>query len=208
MERFLTQEWELFLTGCSGTSALARGETFPARWLQEPQPISNHPVGLRCPHSAGRYRPGGSTFLSPGCWSRRDVEAFLTRGWERLLAGCGEISALARGATLPARWLHEPQPISNHSMGLGFPHPAGRYQPVASVLASPGSWSCRGMEGFLTRGDGKLTSRGALALCKIPSKSAIGQWDWGFHTVRGGFDPGDYRVRPQVVGVVTVPRDF
>ena len=68
MERFLTQEWELFLTGCSGTTALARGETFPARLLQEPQPISNHPVGLGFPPPAGRYRPGESTLTSPGCW--------------------------------------------------------------------------------------------------------------------------------------------
>ena len=27
---------------------------------------------------------------------------------------------MAQGATLTARWLHEPQPISNHPMGLGF----------------------------------------------------------------------------------------
>ena len=38
--------------------------------------------------------------------------------------------------------------------------------------------------------------RGALALCTIPSQSATVQWGWGFHTVRGGFDPGDHRFRP------------
>ena len=27
------------------------------------------------------------------------------------------------------------------------------------------------------------------------------QWDWGFHNVRGGIDPGDLRFRPQDVGV-------
>ena len=37
--------------------------------------------------------------------------------------------------------------------------------------------------------------RDALTLCTIPSQSAIGQWGWGFHTVRGGFDPGDHRFR-------------
>ena len=50
--------------------------------------------------------------------------------------------------------------------------------------------------------------RGALALRTIPSQSAIGQWGWGFHTMRGVFDPGDHRFRPQVVGVVDVWRNF
>ena len=26
-----------------------------------------------------------------------------------------------------------------------------------------------------------------------PSQSAISQWDWRFHTVLGGIDPGEYR---------------
>ena len=30
------------------------------------------------------------------------------------------------------------------------------------------------------------------------------QWDWDFHTPRGGFDPGDHRDRSQVVGVAKV----
>ena len=47
-------------------------------------------------------------------------------------------------------------------------------------------------------------SRLALAIFSIPSESAIGQWGWGFHTVRGGFDPADHRFRPRVVGVVHV----
>ena len=57
------------------------------------------------------------------------MEGFLTRGWELILPGCGGTSALARGASLVARWLHEPRPICNHPMGLGFPYPAGRYRP-------------------------------------------------------------------------------
>ena len=51
---------------------------------------------------------------------------------------------------------------------------------------------------------GTYHPRGALALCTIPSKSAISQWGLAFHTVRGGFDPGDLCFRPQVVGVVHV----
>ena len=67
MEGFLTQGWELDLPGCGGTSALARGATLAPRWLHEPQPISDRPVGLGFPHPAGRYRPGGYAFSSPGC---------------------------------------------------------------------------------------------------------------------------------------------
>ena len=44
MEAFLIREGDL---------------TLPEwRWLYEPQPISNHPVGLGFPHRAGRFRPG------------------------------------------------------------------------------------------------------------------------------------------------------
>ena len=131
---------------------MAREETLAARWLHEPQPISNHPVGLGFPHPAGRYRPGRSAFPSAGCWRCRHMEGFLTRGWELILPGCGGTLALARGATLAARWLHEPQPISNHPVGLRFPHPAGRYRPGGSAFSSPGCWSCRYMEGFILRG--------------------------------------------------------
>ena len=53
------------------------------------------------------------------------MEGFLIRVWELILPECGGISALARGATLAARWFHEPYPISNQSAELEFPHPAG-----------------------------------------------------------------------------------
>ena len=46
--------------------------------------------------------------------------------------------------------------------------------------------------------------RVALAFFSSPSQSTIGRWGWGFHTVRGGFDPGEHRFRPRVVGVVDV----
>ena len=58
------------------------------------------------------------------------MEGFLIRGYgdkNIILPGCGGTSTLARGATLAVRWLHEPHPISNQPVGLGFPHPAGRH---------------------------------------------------------------------------------
>ena len=136
MERSLTRGWELILPGCGRTSALSRGATLAACWLYEPLPISNQPVGLGFAHPAGRYRPGGSAFMSPGCWSCRDMEVFLHRGMELILTGCGGTSALAQGATLAARWFHERQPISNHPVGLGIPHPAGRCRPGGSVFST------------------------------------------------------------------------
>ena len=81
MYGFLSRGWEIILPGCGGTSALAREATLAACWLHEPQAISSQPVGLGFPHPVRRYRPGGSAFLSPGCWSSRAMEGFLTRGW-------------------------------------------------------------------------------------------------------------------------------
>ena len=72
------------------------------------------------------------------------MEGFLIRGWELILPGCGETSALAQGATFAARRVYS------------------------------------------------------------PSQSAITQWGWGFHTVRGGIDPGDLRFRPLVFEVVEI----
>ena len=63
---------------------------------------------------------------------------FLTRGWELILSGCVGTSAFARGASLAARWLHEPQPNSNHPVGLGFVHPAGRHRPEEKIFIVPG----------------------------------------------------------------------
>ena len=69
------------------------------------------------------------------------------------------------------------------------------------------------MEGFLTRGWEIILPRcgGTSALAqgatlaarwlRGPSQSSITQRGWGFHTVRGGFDPGDLRFRSRVVGV-------
>ena len=63
------------------------------------------------------------------------------------------------------------------------------------------------MERFLTRG-WELILAGVRWLSTIPSQSPIGQWDWGLHTMQGGFDPGHHRFCPQVVGVVKVLKDF
>ena len=73
MEGFLNRGWELILPGCGGTAALAREATLAARRLRKPQAIRNHPVGLRVPRPAGRYRPGVSALSTPGCWRFQDI---------------------------------------------------------------------------------------------------------------------------------------
>ena len=93
-------------------------------------------------------------FVGVSC---RCMEGFSLRGWDHILPGW--------------HWLHEPQPFSNPSLGLGFPHLVGRYHPGAAVFVPgvleltragryrPGEppfsfpvyWSCRCMEGFLIR---------------------------------------------------------
>ena len=80
MEGFMTRGRELILPGYGRTAALSGGATLAAYWLHAPQPISNQPVWLGFPHFAGRHRPGGSVFSSPGCWSCRDMERYLIRG--------------------------------------------------------------------------------------------------------------------------------
>ena len=79
------------------------------------------------------------------------MEGFLICGWDLVLLVCGATSTLARGATLAARRLHEPQSISNQPVRLGFPHRAGRYRSGRSPLTSSGCWSCGGMNGFVIR---------------------------------------------------------
>ena len=62
---------------------------------------------------------------------------FRKRGWEPIIPRCGGTSTLAREATLAARRLHEPQPISDQPMGVGFPQRAERYR-TGSLFSSPG----------------------------------------------------------------------
>ena len=66
------------------------------------------------------------------------MEEILTRGWGIILPWCGGTSTLSQKAILAARWLREPQPLSNQLVGLGFPHPAGRYRTGGSAFSSPG----------------------------------------------------------------------
>ena len=145
------------------------------------------------------YRPEVSLFRSPDCWSCRYTEEFMTRGWDSILPGCGRISTLAKGTTLPARWLYEPQPFRDQAMGVGFPHHVGWYRLGGSPFSFLGCWSCRRCP------EGQLT---LLAGSMIHSQSAISRCEWDLHTVLGGIDPRDHCFRPRAVGVVFLCTEF
>ena len=76
-------------------------------------------------HTVGRYRLVGSPSWFLVCWNCGGMKGCLIRGWDLDFPVGGATSTLAGGATLAARWLHEPQPISNQPVGLGFPYRCG-----------------------------------------------------------------------------------
>ena len=147
------------------------------------------------------------------------MEGCPTRGRELILLGWGATSVLSRGAYLAACWLHEPQPVNGNRVGLGFPHFVGGYRPGGSAYTSPGSCSLRDEEVFLTRRweltlpgvagprrypEWKLSPRASsMSLSQLPSR----QLGCGFHTLRGGIDPGVLSLHPRVVGVVEIWKD-
>ena len=58
MEQFLIQGLKLILPVCNGTSRLSQRAALAARWLHEPQMISNRAVGVEFPHRGERYQLG------------------------------------------------------------------------------------------------------------------------------------------------------
>ena len=75
-----------------------------------PSQSTTSQCGWGCHTVRDSIDPGGpclrSQVVGVNC---KDMEGFLIRGEDPILSGCGGTSTLARGATLAARWLHEPQ---------------------------------------------------------------------------------------------------
>ena len=133
----------------------------------------------------------------------------MPRRCEFILPVCGGTSALDPGATLTARWAMSPgqSAVNKRDWGLHtLPDSIDpgnvRFRPRAvgvvkiwanfcsrdSILYSPGKARSR------RRTQGQQAQRlGSMS----PGQSAITQWDWGFHTLRGGIDPRDVRFRPK-----------
>ena len=73
------------------------------------------------------------------------------------------------------------------------------------------------MDDFLIRVRSRIVSGcgGTSTLAKgtsLPAhrlhETATNEWGWGFHNVRGGFDPDDHRFRPRDVGGLRMLKDF
>ena len=62
----------------------------------------------------------------------------MIRGWGHILPGC--------------HWLHEPPPISDQPVGLGFLHLTGLRRLGGSLFSSPFLWICIYMEEFIIQG--------------------------------------------------------
>ena len=67
--------------------------------------------------------------------------------------------------------------------------------------SSPGAAGLGG-----SNGDVALASPGCARSTR-PSESAIGPWDWGFHTMRDGVDPGELNFYPRGAEVVGIWKD-
>ena len=65
MEGFMIGGWDL--PECGGASMLIRGATLPCAGSMIP--VNQQSMRIGFPQHMGQYRPGGSPFLSPGCWS-------------------------------------------------------------------------------------------------------------------------------------------
>ena len=80
--------------------------------MHDPQQVSDRPVGLGFPHRVGQFRPGGSSFSSPGCRSCICMEGLPIRGRELVVPGwC---------------WIHFRAPANHRSAGaVGVSTPGG-----------------------------------------------------------------------------------
>ena len=146
---------------------------------------------LRSGHGALSFPGGaGSTRSSQSAIGQRDWGFHIMRGGRVCSDTEGSLNR-GRGPIVPGLIsLYAPQPISDRPVGLRFSYRTGRYRPGRTRFSSPGCRICRYKKGCLNRGWGPiLPGCGGTWRGGCPGQSAIGPWDWGFHTVWGGVDP-------------------
>ena len=193
-----TRETPVFIPGCRVCSdtegVLNRGwdpilAGLPSFYRLRCPANQRRPMGLGFSYRARRCRPGRTLFSPPGCRICRDTEECMNRGWGPILPGLSSLYAR--------------QPMSGRPVGLGISDRAGRCRPGRTRFSSPGCRNCRDMGGHMNRGWGPIPP--CCLRSTRRSQSAIGPWDEGFHTVRGGVDPGKIDFRP--CGVVEIWKD-
>ena len=132
------------------------------------------------------------------------MKGLIIRGWDLILSRCGGTWMLARGVTLPVRWLYAPQPINDYPMRGGAAAPCGM---VSTRVFCFCPRVVRVVDELkkLSSGDGNVFSRCVPGLTNH-SQPTVRQWGRGFHTVRGWYRPSHFR--PWLVGVADIWRDF
>ena len=142
MEVFPIRVHDPILPGCGRVSTLFRGATLAARWRHEPD-------AGRASTPCGAVSIRRITVFVPGLLELHAcLEGFLIRGWDPTLPGCGGTLTLARGVTLSASRICEPQTSSDKLMGVGNPAVSVHR---GSPFSPPGCWSRVCLEDFLIR---------------------------------------------------------
>ena len=143
--------------------------------MSDPQPISDRPVGLGFPHRAGRFRP-------------REITVFVPRLSELYMYG--GIYDPGMGPCRRQRHYSRAPANQRSAGGVGVSTPCGAVSTRGITVFVPGLSYLYIYGGISDPGMGPCRPRVALTFSSSPSRSAIGRRGWGFHTVRGGSDPG------------------
>ena len=99
------------------------------------------------------------------------------RGWDIIFAGW--------------RWLYEPQlGVKQAASGVGVPTPCGAVSTRGTIFFVLGWLELKIYGRISDLGTEPYPPRAVLALRISGWGLAMSQWSWGFHTVRGGIDPG------------------
>ena len=129
---------------------LARGSTLAARWLFEPQPISNLWVGVRFPHRAGRYRPAEILFFFPGLleWYMYGTICDLGMGPYPSRVRPRDVSSRGNYRSALALYARVSYPLGDVG---GISTPCGAVSIPEKDFSSLGCWSRVCVDGLLTR---------------------------------------------------------
>ena len=196
---------------------MSRKATLGAHWLHELQPTSNHPVGLGFPHM-GRYRPGGSALSFPSYISR-DMEGFLILDGNLSSPGVPGSLRCPEGQLSPRAGSTNLNQSAITQWGWDFHIARGSIDP-GGVCFRPRVVGCRGMQGFLIRGQNRILPECGEKLTLASSATPAARWlhepqSFSNQPMRLGFPHRAERYRPggsallsRVVGVVEIRKDF
>ena len=132
---------------------------------------------------------------------------FMNGGWDPIFPVC-DGNASHRWASIHLGQRCGARNYRRLANGIGVFSPCGAVSTRESWVFFPG-WLMEFWRYGTTSGPGMgpYPPEVELAQHTNPNPSEIGRWGWDFHTMRGGVNLDDVRVRPRVVGVVDVWMD-